>query len=253
MEVGWAQDINTRLKAHVNKNSTTPLFGLVNAISRQSTAEGGAAFPPPMQLVFFPIWKDDPELKKIGEILGSVLCSSYWIYGGLNYAWAGGSVNVTADNPEADTWANSAENFNSRINKKGVPDFARLIALGEHAASARQRPTAKAKEQALRKEMDSEKQKAIGHRTEMQGFKAEKDAIERQRKEKVLKLIEEGDEWMEDSDTLLELMDRERKVNETIELLHRLGRAKAIAEVDWEILEAADKNEVVVMKFEIIR
>ena len=205
-----------------------------------------------MQLVLFPIWKDDPELKKIGEILGSVLCSSYWIYGGLNYAWAGGSVNVTADNPEADTWVNSAENFNSRINKEGVPDFARLIALGEHTESVRQRPTAKAKEQALRKEMDYEKQKAIGHRTEMQGIKAEKDTIERQRKEKVHKLIEEGGEWMRDLENLLEPMNRERKVYEAIELLHRLGRAKdrgdeeaiaevedEIAEVDWEIFEAA--------------
>lgn len=146
MEVGWAQDINTRLKAYVNNNPTTPLFGLVNAISRQSTAEGGAAFPPPMQLVLFPIWKADPELKNIGEILGSVLCSSYWINGGLNYASAGGSVNVTSTDLEVDTCVNSAENFNPRINKEGVPDFARVILLGEHAESARhplQRPRSK--------------------------------------------------------------------------------------------------------------
>ena len=99
MEIGWAQDIYTRLKTHVNNTSTTPLFGLVNAISRQFTAEGGAAFPPPMQFVLFPIWKDDVDLKKIAEILGSVLCSSYWIYGGLSYAWAGGSINVTSNDP----------------------------------------------------------------------------------------------------------------------------------------------------------
>ena len=103
MEVGWAQDINIRLKDHVNNNSATPLFGLVNAISRQSAIDGGAAFPPPVQLILFPIWEDDEDLKKIGEILGSVLCSSYWIYGGLNDAWAGGWVNVTSNDPEADT------------------------------------------------------------------------------------------------------------------------------------------------------
>lgn len=50
-----------------------------------------------------------------------------WMYGGLNYAWAGGSVNVTSNNPEADAWINSAENFNSRINREGGSEFARSI------------------------------------------------------------------------------------------------------------------------------
>ena len=44
MEVGWAPDINSRLKAHINNNSTTPLFGLVNAISWESIADGVAGF-----------------------------------------------------------------------------------------------------------------------------------------------------------------------------------------------------------------
>ena len=100
--------------------------------------------------------------------------------------------------------------------------------------------------------MDYEKQKAMGHRTAIQNLKAEKDTLERQRKEKARKRIEEGDEWMEEFERILEPMDRERKVNETVALLHRLGRAKdrgdeeaivkledEIAEVDWEILEAA--------------
>ena len=55
MEVGWAQDINARLKAHIDNSSTTPLFGLVNAISQLSIKDGGAAFPKPMQLILFPI------------------------------------------------------------------------------------------------------------------------------------------------------------------------------------------------------
>ena len=67
----------------------------------------------------------------------------------------------------------------------------------------------------------------------------------------VRKRIEEGDESMEEFERILEPMDRERKVNETVNLLHRLGRANdrgdkdaiekvadEIAEVDWEILEA---------------
>ena len=64
-EVGWAQDINSRLKAHVNNNSTTPLFGSVNAISSQSVGDGGAAFPSPMQSILCPIWKDDTTFKTL--------------------------------------------------------------------------------------------------------------------------------------------------------------------------------------------
>ena len=64
-EVGWAQDINSRLKAHVNNNSTTPLFGSVKAISSQSIADGGAAFPSPMQSILCPIWKDNTTFKTL--------------------------------------------------------------------------------------------------------------------------------------------------------------------------------------------
>ena len=81
-EVGWAQDINSRLKAHVNNNSTTPLFGSVNAISSQSIADGGAAFPSPMQSILFPIWKDDTTLKTLVEFWGrffALLIGSTWV------------------------------------------------------------------------------------------------------------------------------------------------------------------------------
>ena len=57
---------------------------------------------------------------------------------------------------------------------------------------------------------------------------------------------------MEDLESIIGPKDRERKVNETVELLHRLGCAKdrgdeeaiaevedEIAEVGWEILETA--------------
>ena len=47
MEVGWAQDINSRLKAHVNNSCTTPLFGFVNAISRHPPQREALLFPHP--------------------------------------------------------------------------------------------------------------------------------------------------------------------------------------------------------------
>ena len=129
-------------------------------------------------------------------------------------------------------------------NCKDVTDSAPINQLGQHADKAREQPAAKAKEQALR-EMDSEKQKAIGLRATLQGLKAEKDALERQRDEKARK-------WTEDLESIVGPMDRERKVLETVKLLHRLGWAKdrgneeeiaeiedGIAEVEWEILEMA--------------
>ena len=63
MEVGWAQDINSRSKAHVTNYNTTPLFGRVNAISHQFIADGDATFPSSMQLILFLIWKVDMDFK----------------------------------------------------------------------------------------------------------------------------------------------------------------------------------------------
>ncbi|KAK0510737.1 hypothetical protein JMJ35_007169 [Cladonia borealis] len=252
MEIGWAQDIGSRLKAHISNNNTTPLFGLVNAISRQSIVEGGAAFPSPMQLILFPIWKDDMDFKKIAEILGSVLCSSYWIYGGLNYAWAGGSVNVTFNDPEADNWVNSAQNFASRSHREGATDFARVINHGDHAEKARQISVAKANEQIARRDLINEKQKVGAQKTAVKELKAKYDAVEGKRKEKARQDIEEGDEWVKELEEIIESNDRQHRLIEAVDMLHRLSQAKLrgakeeiaeleddIADVDWEILEAA--------------
>lgn len=114
-EVGWAQHIPDRLKQHLNNANSTAIFEMVNAITRQSKKEGGAGFPEPLQLMLFPIWKDDKILPKLAEILGSVLCSSYWVYGGLNVTEAGNSVSTTY-NDQHEVWYWSAQEVTHRLN-----------------------------------------------------------------------------------------------------------------------------------------
>ena len=98
MEVGWSQDVKKRLRDHRENGSTTAIFGVVNAMTRQQANKGGFDFPEVWQLALFPVWRRDPKFARVAEVLGSVLCSSYWCYGGLNISEAGYStiVNRTA-------------------------------------------------------------------------------------------------------------------------------------------------------------
>ena len=252
MEVGWAQDINSRLKAHVNNGSTTPLFGLVNAISRLPIKDGGAAFPKPLQLILFPVFKDDDDLKRIAEILGSVLCSSYWIYGGLNYAWAGGSVNVTANNPTGDNWIQSANHLHARVRWEGGLDFARTVQLGEQTEIARARAAEKAETGAVESEWRKKRLDVKEQRGKLRALRAERDERDRQRQAEMSKKIAEGDDMMEDILGIYKPTIRRPKVMETVKLLRQLGRAKAkrdteliseleeeAAGVDADVLEEA--------------
>ena len=227
MEVGWAQDINSRLKAHVNNGATTPLFGLVNAISRLPIKDGGAAFPKPLQLILFPIFKDDGDLKRIAEILGSVLCSSYWIYGGLNYAWAGGSVNVTANDPTWDNWIQSANHFYERVRQEGGLDFKRTVQLGEKTEVARERATEKAETGAVESEWRMKRLDVKEQRGKLRGLRVERNERNRKHQDEMSKKIVEGDDMMEDTLGIYEPTIRRSKVMETVKLLRHLGRAKA--------------------------
>ena len=247
MEVGWAQDINTRLKQHVNNSSTTPLFGLVNAISRLSVKDGGAAFPKPLQLILFPIWKNNEDLKRIAEILGSVLCSSYWIYGGLNYAWAGGSVNVPNHLVFGDNWMHSADHFHERIRMEAGLDFARAVQLGEHAEKARDKSNETTQMEAVKSEWEKKRVVFKEQRANLRSLRAERDEKDRQRQEEMRKKIKKGDHMMEKGYMLYDQQLRRRKVTETTELIHQLLRAQAkrnteiISELEQE-LEGVDAD-----------
>ena len=121
MEVGWSQNIPKRLKDHIENTSTTAIFGVVNAMTRQPTTQEGFGFPEPWQLALFPVWKRDPKLARVAEVVGSILCSSYWCYGGLNMTEAGYS-NITDRTPNFDDtlWEESIREAMKRIDEYGM-------------------------------------------------------------------------------------------------------------------------------------
>ena len=112
MEVGWAQDIPKRIKGHNTAAGTPPLLYLINATRRK-------LFPSSpflkQQAFLFPVpFEEDTPLYKIAEILGSILCSSYHIYGGYNAHLAGGS-NTPTRGEDHQVWYNSEEAYLSRL------------------------------------------------------------------------------------------------------------------------------------------
>ncbi len=133
MEVGWSQNIPTRLKDHISNGNTTPIFGVVNAMTRQPTTQEGFGFPEPWQLVLFPVWKRDMKLARVAEAVGSILCSSYWCYGGLNILEAGYS-NITDRTPDFDdiVWEESIREAFKRFSEYGLADEELQFWLDRH-------------------------------------------------------------------------------------------------------------------------
>ena len=123
MEVGWSQNIPKRLKDHMDNGCTTPIFGVVNAMTRQPTTQEGFGFPEPWQLALFPVWKRDITLARVAEAVGSILCSSYWCYGGLNILEAEYS-NITDSTPGFDDilWEESIREAWKRLQEYGLAD-----------------------------------------------------------------------------------------------------------------------------------
>ena len=130
MEVGWSQNIPKRLKDHIENSSTTAIFGVVNAMTRQPTTQDGFGFPEPWQLALFAVWKRDAQLARVAEVVGSILCSSYWCYGGLNMTEAGYST-ITDRTPDFEDilWEESIREAWKRIQEYGMADEEKLFWL----------------------------------------------------------------------------------------------------------------------------
>ena len=133
MEVGWSQNISKRLKDHRNNDSTTAIFGVVNAMTRQPTTQEGFGFPEVWQLALFPVWVRDPKLARVAEVVGSILCSSYWCYGGLNIMEAGYS-NITTSTPDFKDilWEESIREACKRFISYGLVDEDAQFWLDRH-------------------------------------------------------------------------------------------------------------------------
>lgn len=109
MEVGWAEEVPSNMKSHTHAAQTTTLLYLVNAIATEvfnlPNKEHALLFPVP--------YYEDTKFYSIAEILGSILCSSHYKFGGLNIDLAGGPDMTTLD-MDHDAWWASARYFNRR-------------------------------------------------------------------------------------------------------------------------------------------
>ena len=144
MEVGWSQDVPSRIKEHDYADKTTALLYLVNAIARKifnlPNKEHALLFPVPHSA--------DADFYSLAEVLASILCSSYHHLGGLNHHLAGGSNIITLDKDQ-DVWWNSARYFNRRLQLGHVTnELSRLHHRVELLATAQELP-------ALRKEANA--------------------------------------------------------------------------------------------------
>ena len=82
-QCGWGNNITLRAEAHPTNVDTTDLFAPYNALTRK------LGFDAPLRLTLFPIWKKQADLCRVAEIVGHILCSTFWFEGGLNASWAG--------------------------------------------------------------------------------------------------------------------------------------------------------------------
>ena len=115
-EVGFAGNIPERLAELVDIAKTTPIFSLVNTITRQPAAQRGFDFPVPWGVVLWPLWLRNPTLTNVAEAFGRVLCSAYWHEGGFNFHEASDSaILTTAPVYEDQVWSNSIEAAGKRI------------------------------------------------------------------------------------------------------------------------------------------
>ena len=92
-ECGWGLNMTLRATDHPINADTTYLFAPYNVLTRR------LGFPTPLQLTLFPIWTKKVELCRIAEVVGRILCSTYWFEGGLNTDWAGGVGDIEAYKP----------------------------------------------------------------------------------------------------------------------------------------------------------
>lgn len=136
MEVEWADEVPSHMKSHTHAAQTTPLLYIVNAIATEvfnlPNKEHSLLFPVP--------YNEDTNFYSIAEILGSILCSSHYTFGGLNIDLAGDSDMTTLDE-DHDAWWASARYFNRRQERDNVTgEIDRLHKQVERLATARKLP-----------------------------------------------------------------------------------------------------------------
>lgn len=217
MEVGYAKHTITRLQQHAGNRSTNALFGLTHAILRlpnRPPMSQGFGFPKPRQWELFPLHNDDEQYAQIGEIVGSLLCSSYHSMGGLNPTYAGTASHSVADVPSS-TWDDQALNLATRIQRADYPN----VEIRRFAAR--------------KKDLEA-----------LQSWKAKRDVCEEKEqklKEAKQKRAEHEQEWIKANRRLGEL----RKELEKLEEQNAAASQSPLVKDLYELNKRCKENELV--------
>ncbi|KAL8973753.1 MAG: hypothetical protein Q9197_002001 [Variospora fuerteventurae] len=128
-EVGFAVNTVGRLRQHAINSKTNSLWAPVHAISRLPANvpnASGFGFPAPGQWELFPLFEDDEPYAQLAEIVGSLLCSSYWFEGGLNPVHAGSaslSRSVESWRQDDSRWNRQVITLANRLECAQYPDI----------------------------------------------------------------------------------------------------------------------------------
>ena len=135
-EVGFAVNTKDRLKRHAVNRGTTAFFAITQAILRLPHNPAGDVYgfdyPKTSQYELFALTEDDDTYSQLGEIVGSLLLSSYSRYGGLNPTPAGtAALKVHMARPDPSIWDRQLITLAKRYKKADFPKnerdrFARL-------------------------------------------------------------------------------------------------------------------------------
>ncbi|KAL8690054.1 MAG: hypothetical protein Q9224_004499 [Gallowayella concinna] len=124
LEVGFAMNTANRLGQHRANKKTSYVFAIVHAalmLPQSAPTIPGFGFPEAQQLELFPLWNDNEEYAQMGEIVASLLGSSYSLYGGLNPAMAG-TASLNANRIGPDKFNAQARALLERMKRAGLPD-----------------------------------------------------------------------------------------------------------------------------------
>ena len=250
-EVGWSQEIQKRLKEHENNSSTTSLFAYCNALTRVHKACGGPGFDSPLQLILFPIWENEKHLKSIAEILGSVLCSSYWFYGGLNITYAGASNN-SGKAPEDSIFVASGREALRQLDENQCAELENEDVLTRLEASQKLAPIQdlRVTVEGLEREQRDAQAELSKSRTRREKLRLELKSVKKRTKHvQAQQFNGMSDDLLQNLWVVDDFAEQEKLVDEVVGVLQRYvdrpdDVADALGEYDQEVVDLAlDKFE----------
>lgn len=235
-EVGFSIHGMQRLKEHIENEKTTTLFGLVNSITRQKSAQGGFEFGKPWQLILFPLWKKDDQLARVGEVLGSILCSSYWFWGGMNIELAGYSLFKKQGGPVCSNvlFTESLRATHKRLKDWKLVDleWARLIRSDDNVDCLAGLHQAKQSFEDQEKRSSAVSQDLAATRKRLAKAKAEHDELRKAFEDQLsanrisrTTTSKHVEELLDAAQTIASALDKKKEVNDAVRERLRMGKS----------------------------